>query len=1222
MPAAFARLAMQDVTPGSSGAYVDVDAQDYGADAAAVGVWLRQTAAATYAFDARKNGSTDTFGYQDCAAGYQGELYVGCDPSGIFELEVEAYASQTAWIMGYMLASVSMFTNAEDKSIGVATTYTDVDVSSECPDAVFVILDLAGSGLYNNYVRKNGSSDDRYARSNVYAGTGRGSIIGVDGSQIFENKIAATGGAYPCHVMGYYAGVSATIHTNATAVSCTSDGAYHDLAALTADALLGFYTVHTNANIAYAYAFRKNGESEDPYLLNSNNGWNTWAVECDGSRIVEGKQENAYLDFWEVGYLETELITYYKTVSATVGTSATIPRAISKTVALDTVGTSAIVVRSTSKHLAVASIGTIGAIAMGRYYYRTFAAAVATAGSVVRSVGKHVTGSAGTSGHIRPFSIVRTITGTVGTAGVVARAVSKTVAAATVGTSGSVGRAIIWIKSLAATVGTSGSVARITAFHKTVSATVGAIGVTIRPIKVGRHILGTVGTAGSIRPISVWKTITATVGTSPSVIRAIAKHVALATVGTIGSIVAQAQHIIQGGVAVVASVRRKVLKNISVAVPVLGRIETTLYDIVYAMNQTIRQIFGKVRITYTDPYFSAGVDTEATETGRYTYPAQTADDVMSEQYKWFSLHRNDLGGTFHPLPSDLSISVGWWGTQLSDAVTAEFAVAYPLLTITHAARSVASLLVIGDDKLAEYPVDFTIRLYSTGDVLEHTEPVTGNTLVTWTKDLAPTVSGIVKQTLEVTKWSRVSSVCKIAQFFTTLEETYYSEYGDLLTIDVTEQREYTGTTIPAGNLAASEIRVRLNNVDGTFSAGNIYSHLHGKLLNNRAINAWLGVDLYPSGVRRWYPLGTFYSRDWSAPDEEIWAEVSGQDMLSRLQSTEFTTSEVYENKTLQELAIIVMTDAGLTSADWDIDPTLDTIVVPYAWFDRMSHREALRRIAAAALGQCYCNRDGQVVLEIYAMPSLNPYAYTEANVFTFDHPLAWSQMVNYVEVQAQPRVASAAVEIVTDAEEFTVPAGDTVTKTHFFVSSPCVDVQAPAITAGPNVSVDSWTASAWGIVVTYANAGGGDETVTLVQVDGKTLDALGSRIATAQDEDSIAQNGLQTLPEVLTSEFWQDEETAQDVADSLLASYKDPRRDVVMRGRGNIAQLLGDRVEAPLSRIAKSVGQYGIVGQDIGYDGGLQVSVTARALAGTPILYRKTVRATVGTEATISPVKL
>jgi hypothetical protein len=626
------------------------------------------------------------------------------------------------------------------------------------------------------------------------------------------------------------------------------------------------------------------------------------------------------------------------------------------------------------------------------------------------------------------------------------------------------------------------------------------------------------------------------------------------------------------------------------------------------MNQTLRRIFAKVEITYTDPYFTAGILTSATETGRYTYPAQTIDNVLTQAYKWFSLHKNDLTGAYHPIPGDQSISVGWWSDTLSAAVTGVF-VAPPVLTIECNATGITTIPVVGDDKLGEFPVDFVVKLYD-GTGLVHTETITGNTLVTRTITLSPAHTGIVKLTLTISKWSVPLSVAKIAQCWTMVSETYTSEAGDLISINVDEAREYQGGSIPQGNLASSEITVRLNNIDDRFSPGNIDSPLYDMLRQNRGIRAWLGVDNYPSGVRAWYPLGTFYSKDWSVPESGIYAEVHGLDTLERLRVTEFSTSSVYVGHTLAELAIHVMADAGLTAADWSIAAALSAITVPYAWFDRMSHREALRRIVAAALGQCYCDRDGKVVLEVYTPPAATSFTYDLANVFSVDHPLAWSQVVNHVEAQAQPRAPGVEQVICTDAEAFTVPGSSSLVKTHFFTSVPCIDIVEPVVTGHADITITAWTAYAWGVGATYTNANVGAQSVTQVEISGKPLEVVGGKIVSAEDVLSIAANGKQTLSEPITSEFWQSETTAQTVADALLIAYKNPRRDVIMQARGNIAQLLGDRVVAPKYRDVV-MGDFAIMSQGISYDGGLEIAVTAQAITAAPVTYAKTIVARV-----------
>jgi len=1275
MPAAaFVRVTMAEVTTSTS--YVDVDANSYGVPADAVGVWVRldNTAGAAYDWDVRKNGSTDTFGYDEVYNNRHTLAYVGIDANGIFEARCSSTSNLDLYVMGYMTSPVTMNTNALDVSTGTTGSYVDVDLSSYT-GATMALLSArttATTGPYALYTRKNGSTDNRYADSIPYLGNARGVIVGLDGSQLFEQKIETL--SSDLYVQGYYAGTKVTIHTNATDRSTTTTGSYEDVTALASGALVGFYDLNNTSAGSYDGALRKNGESEDPYAEVRADSRTSWIVECDGSRIIEQKIENSVVDLWELGYATAEFTEYTKALSLHIHASGTVPsrtvarvkalsqhlhaigkapRVTSRTLSLHVhaIGTipSRIAARLKTLSGVVSIAGTMTTVRAKRLEGRVLASSFASRAigktlskyAVVRSaigraIERRLSASVSVAGTILRGAVkLKSLLGGVVTSGAVARATSRTLSIVAevrgtisrfpqkviskgAGVSGSIGRSIA--RSLSTSVGVTATVARQFVISKTLAARAVISGVSSRvtsrilsarsaasgavsriPSKIlqarilgsgilgraiGRTIDGRVSAAGAIaKGLALFRTIEGRVVASASIVTT-ARKIIIVAAGVAGGIV-----------------RREVSKTVRGVVSVRSSLSTLLYDVAYALNRAIRRIFGRVQITYTDPFFSAGVGSSANQTGRLTYPAQTTDNVSTEAFPWFSLHRNVLDGSYHPMPSDESSSVGWWGTQLSAAVTGAFVPPYPTLTITHAARSVLLLQVVGDDKLGEYPVDFEIKLYGAGDVLLHTETVTGNALGTWEEELDEAIGGVVKQVLTITTWSRPEAVSKIAQFFTMVEETY--EGDDLFSIRVLEQREGASGTIPQGNSASSEITVRLNNVDGTFSPGNVGSRLNGMILNNRAIKAWLGIDLIPSGVRRWYPLGTFYSRDWNAPDREVWAEVTGLDMLDRLRTTTFSTSEVYEGKTLSELAVIVLSDAGLTDADWEIDSALEAVVVPYAWFETMSHRDALRKIAAAALGQCYCNRDGKVVVEVYEESTLSSFTYDGDNIFDLDHPLKWSEMVNRVEVQATPRVPLAEEDLVVDVEEISVPAYSSVTRTFFFTQSPCIDVQEPTIVGGAHVTVDAWTAYAFGVSVTFANSGASSEAVTSVTIRGKVLDVGASRVVSEEDAESIARNGVQALGTVLTSDFWQDENRAADVASLLIGTYKDPRRNIAIKARGNIAQLLGDTITAPSTLVGTvTERQYAVMSQDIKWDGALEVLVEAIAEGG-PVVYHK-----------------
>lgn len=615
-----------------------------------------------------------------------------------------------------------------------------------------------------------------------------------------------------------------------------------------------------------------------------------------------------------------------------------------------------------------------------------------------------------------------------------------------------------------------------------------------------------------------------------------------------------------------------------------------LNNIHSAMDARERKIFGRVEITYTDPFMDESIEATATETGRHSSPAAVADNITAPPYKWFSLHRNKLDGSYHPMPGSDPGRVGWWGETLSDE-NGEFADP-PMLTLVFDPRPVQELRLVGDAMLQEFPVDFEISLYDPENNLLHLETVTGNTEADWRKSVS--FENVAKMELEIQKINRPGSVVKILECFTAVIEIY--EGKDIISLNLVEEREPQGATIPIGNISANELTVRLNNLDRRFDPGNPDSRLRGMLKKNRRMRAWLGAEIEP-GLVEWYPLGVFWTQNWSTPENELWAETYGWDRLEFLRNTDFSTSEVYQNKSLGWLAERVLQDAGLRPEEYRIDPELYAIIVPYAWFDRMSHRRALELIAAAAIGQVYCDREGIIVVEVFRPSPVSKFEFNEDNIYNKDHPLDWGKLINYVEVRATPRVPGPEEVVYQDTETFTIPAGEKITRTHIFNFTPVVDAQEPVITAGPEIQVKEYTAYAWGMEAVYQNVGLTDQEVESIEIRGKKLEPAGGKIAIAQDVTSIRDNGKQALSEPVTSEFIQTQARAQQIADTLLAAYKDPRRDITLDARGNIALRLGDRVTAPDYR-DQVKGDYYILRQELTFDGGLRARVEAQKIAG------------------------
>lgn len=610
-------------------------------------------------------------------------------------------------------------------------------------------------------------------------------------------------------------------------------------------------------------------------------------------------------------------------------------------------------------------------------------------------------------------------------------------------------------------------------------------------------------------------------------------------------------------------------------------------DFLEAMKADKRQVLAKVEVDYTDPFLDQSIAVSTSEQGNVSYPAQTADAVEQVPYKWASLDGSwVLDGSFRlaPTPDKLAqYQFGWWGSQLAGTDGA-FASPYPALTVTHLPRPVHTLRVVGDSARGEYPVDFTIELYAADNTLLYTETVTGNTQVAWSKVLATPVLDVAKQVLTITRWSHAGRQVKIAEFFTSIKETYLS--GDLVSLRLLEEREASQGSLPVGNITANEITLVLNNESHKFDPDNEQSPLFRLLKPNRRIRAWLGAEV--NGEEEWVPLGTFWSLDWDSRDDTLEATVTARDRMELLRKGTFQSSQVQTNVSLYALAEQVLQDAGLKASEYAIDPSLQNIVVPYAWFEPVSHREALRTIAEAALAVVYADRDGIVRVEPFALAGVMPVlTITEDDYFLpLRAPSKQAEVANQIIVTTQPlRSAAVAEEVYRSNEPITVPAQSSKTVTVYYNKRPVIEAVASPENPPSGVSITGATYYGWGATVTISNSNTTDQQVTLV-VSGKPLTVQNQERAVAEDAASIVENGVLQY-EFPENPLVQTLSQAQAIADALLASVKDPRRDLELDWRGNPALLLGDRVTVK--------GQdYYVVRQEIDWTGTLSAKLTGR----------------------------
>jgi len=144
-----------------------------------------------------------------------------------------------------------------------------------------------------------------------------------------------------------------------------------------------------------------------------------------------------------------------------------------------------------------------------------------------------------------------------------------------------------------------------------------------------------------------------------------------------------------------------------------------------------------------------------------------------------------------------------------------------------------------------------------------------------------------------------------------------------------------------------------------------------------------------------------------------------------------------------------------------------------------------------------------------------------------------------------------------------------------------------------NLDVISWTPYSWGAEIVLRAKTDAPCTLTGCTIYGKPLEKTGGIVVIKKDNQSITTNGLQTLTEPYESPFIQTEAQATTIAQTLLTSCKDPRRDIKIAARGDIALYLGDRVSAPEYKNVNYT-DYIVIRQEFTWNGGLQCDTTGR----------------------------
>ncbi len=309
-----------DVTPGTTNAWTGVDvSSNVPAGATGVILQMHNPAGSSYHYGVRNNGSTDGWmvaTQPTAVAGGTGFYMIGVDGNRVFECYIENTAVRT-YLLGYTMTGATFFTNGVDKSTAsTGNPYQNIDISGDSGantaiGGIFIVKNTTATAQAFQ-LRKEGSNDNRY--TNLMAGHATGVLIGVDGSEGCEQKIADTG--VDTYLVGYITS-GAVLLTNAVSKATATTGSYVDTdisSNIGADDATGAILEFSGGS-AYQTAVRNNGASYDYYGY-LEHAYGICAI--DSGDVFEQKIANSSMDVYLVGYT-IHSTTNYRSVGTSTG---------------------------------------------------------------------------------------------------------------------------------------------------------------------------------------------------------------------------------------------------------------------------------------------------------------------------------------------------------------------------------------------------------------------------------------------------------------------------------------------------------------------------------------------------------------------------------------------------------------------------------------------------------------------------------------------------------------------------------------------------------------------------------------------------------------------------------------------------------------------------------------------------------------------------------------
>ena len=553
----------------------------------------------------------------------------------------------------------------------------------------------------------------------------------------------------------------------------------------------------------------------------------------------------------------------------------------------------------------------------------------------------------------------------------------------------------------------------------------------------------------------------------------------------------------------------------------------------------------KVRITWTEPFIDNTIDATTNEANRGALLGQVSDLITENNTKWAHLNSGKvvLDGTWYPMPDSGEIGsprqVGWWTNTAPGALGG----AWPKLTIEFSPKPVLGFTVAGDTALQECPKHFKVTAFSGATVLGEKEHINNNQIVV--SDVFDSVLlDVDKMELEVYETSDGNCV-KVSEFSTAIVETYDGD--DIFNLSILEETEGAQGIIPIGQISCNDMDLTLQNANKRYMPFNSNSDLFRLVRAGRKIEPFVGFNI--NGVDHYTPKGVYWSSDWQTSAQDMQASTSARDRMELLRNLTYGGTSPDDNDPAEKTywlnqsvkyvmsQIFDLVKIELPDFFWDIDDSLDSIIIPIAFFKRKSYFDVLKDLVGA--GKAFAYFDTPTEAEREASPIMRDILRIKSAESLFPDPGV---------------IDTATAYTITDDDYFTIKQES---KIETVINSVNVTRHTFAIDPEQGIPVENRDA----------------------------------RFAyTIQDKDSIRENGLLEY-NYPTNELIQTEALAVSIGTAVINTYNEPNKEVTVNLWGDPTLRIGDTFIAPQYKddLIESLGYFATKKIRTEYDGSLSM---------------------------------